>query len=69
MKAGTTRQKRKRRINNAAKRQPSTRQLKAPKHDGLQAILQWLLAQGYWKALLGIIALIFAWRIAFHFFP
>jgi hypothetical protein len=32
-------------------------------------VLPWLLRQGYWKALLGLIVLIFAWRIATHFFP
>jgi hypothetical protein len=35
----------------------------------IRELITWLKGLGYWKALLALVVLIFAWRIANHFFP
>ena len=32
-------------------------------------VVAWLLTLSFWKAILGLVILIFAWRIANHYFP
>jgi len=32
-------------------------------------LITWLGTHSYWKTLLAMVALIFAWRIAHHYFP
>jgi hypothetical protein len=40
-----------------------------PPREVPNEIIAWLLTLSYWKALFGLVVLIFAWRIAHHFFP
>jgi hypothetical protein len=37
--------------------------------DIAHKIVDWLIRQGYWKAIGGAVILIFAWHMARHYFP